>query len=308
MAPPQEIVRAVHEDMSDELIVLRRFVTAVYARFDAAARTMTYVDCGHTHVLHYCAAQGRVTPLADDPEGPCNLPLGVLPHTRYAERVVPFARGDAFVLYSDGLTEAKDAGGAMFGQDALARTVEENGALGAQDLAHALRDAVTAFAGPDGIDDDLTCVVVRARSGGAARERLLLTLPAVAGQLERIRAFVDDACAGTEFPPEAVDGFRLALTEATSNVVRHAYAGMPPGDVQIEAEVGPRSLVFRLRDTGRAFDPNAVPPPDFEGMRSGGFGVFIIQQVFERIEYTRGDDGVNCLTLAASPPGRGEQR
>lgn len=106
---------------------------------------------------------------------------------------------------------------------------------------------------------------------------------------------------------EIVASYQLALTEACSNIVRHAYPD-GNGNLQLEAAYDPEKLVFRVRDTGQPFDPSEVPPPSFDGSRSGGFGVFIIRQIFDTVSYSRDEAGVNCLELVAHlPTKRGNQ-
>lgn len=77
-----------------------RFVTLFHARLDTAARTLTFVDCGHGHAF-LRRADGTVEELL-----PRGLPLGVPGSDPYEEGTVTFAPGDALVLYSDGLVDA----------------------------------------------------------------------------------------------------------------------------------------------------------------------------------------------------------
>ena len=50
---PEQIVMRVHRDLTDHLIALDSFVTLFYARFDFSAQALSFVDCGHTHAIHY---------------------------------------------------------------------------------------------------------------------------------------------------------------------------------------------------------------------------------------------------------------
>ena len=77
------------------------FVTLFHARLDAQKRRLAYVDVGHGHVF-VRRADGSVETLPER-----GLPLGVLADERYAEGTVEFAAGDALVLYSDGLIDAR---------------------------------------------------------------------------------------------------------------------------------------------------------------------------------------------------------
>ena len=165
-----QIVSDVHDQVAKRLVKLDRFVTAVFARFDTDTRTMTFVDCGHTTMLQYCSAKGEVTTHAIAPEGVANLPLGFVRSVHYGQAEVRFEPGDSFVLYSDGLTDARESGGGMFGVRRLSDSLAGCAHLPAQAMAEAICDAVRDFAA-DSIDDDLTCIVVKAGECGPGTSR-----------------------------------------------------------------------------------------------------------------------------------------
>ena len=159
---PAQIVSDVHDQVAKRLVELDRFVTAVFARFNTNTHTMTFVDCGHTTLLQYCSAKDEVTTHAIAPEGIANLPLGFVRCVHYGQSDVRFEPGDSFVLYSDGLTEAREnGGGGLFGVRRLSDALANCAHLPAQAMAEAICGTVRDFA-KDNIDDDLTCIVVKA--------------------------------------------------------------------------------------------------------------------------------------------------
>jgi sigma-B regulation protein RsbU (phosphoserine phosphatase) len=304
-AEPAEIVAAVHDQVSETLIELGRFVTAIYARFDVSRSTMTYVDCGHTDALHHRADVGKVSLLHAKLEGRTNLPLGFARETRYEQVSVPFGPGDTFLLYSDGLTEARTPGGTFFGVDAVATALVRAKDQHAQALVDRICGEVERFSGSAGVHDDLTCIAVRV-TGTPAPSRLCLEVDNVSGALARVRRFVSEVCAaipGCPFGDDQVAELHLALTEAAANVFDHAYRG-GPGTLRIEAFWSPADLRFRLIDRGSAFDPATAKPPRFDGSSDGGFGVYIIREIMDVFDYTRGDGGSNILDLVKRIPGK----
>ena len=58
-----------------------------------------------------------------------------------------------------------------------------------------------------------------------------------------------------------------------------------------------QDLVFRLFDNGLSFEPSAVPVPDLAEKAEGGYGVYLIKQSVDRVEYQQCPSGENCLTL-----------
>lgn len=139
----------------------RSFVTMTYAIIDLEAGTLTCARAGHTPLL----VVGSAGPHVIAPEG---MVLGLrLPGASerfeelLEEQTQPVHPGDVIVLYTDGMTEAMNPGGDLYGDAALASSV----VCHASHDAHALRDAVLAdvrrFVGPADQHDDMTMVIVK---------------------------------------------------------------------------------------------------------------------------------------------------
>lgn len=304
---PAEIVAAVHEDVAERLIRLKRFVTLNYLRIDVPAGTLTFVDCGHPAVLHVHehVATGRS---AEYP-GSVNLPLGFLADTRYEQVALPIERGDQFLLYSDGFTEAAADDGDMYGEERLADTLGALSERSAQDVVHGLREEVLDFAGGD-VGDDLTCVLVQLSPGPGwanARPRSL-ELPAVKGHLASIRELVRRVCGDLPapgLPDHEIRLLEVAVTEAATNVVRHAYGSEEARSLRLEASYDAEALVIRVFDRGQPFKPETIPAPLQDEPRGGGFGLLLMYGILDGIEYEREGDGRNCLSLTKWLPRRG---
>jgi len=144
------------------------YVTAVYAVLDTETGHMAYTNAGHCPPLWVEAGTGRCQEL--DGRG---VILGALNETELAsygivleERQVDLQAGDLVVFYTDGVTEALNGEGELFGNARLASTVEAQAGASAQAVLEAIVAAVRAFTGDSPQSDDLTLFVVR-RSLGA---------------------------------------------------------------------------------------------------------------------------------------------
>jgi serine/threonine-protein kinase RsbW len=89
--------------------------------------------------------------------------------------------------------------------------------------------------------------------------------------------------------PDALSDLKLALTEACSNSIRHAY-GREGGGVEIQFEVGEDFLAVEVLDEGPGFDPS-LPTGDPEALDEGGLGLAIIRAVSDTTEIGRRADG-----------------
>jgi serine/threonine-protein kinase RsbW len=102
--------------------------------------------------------------------------------------------------------------------------------------------------------------------------------------LERLRPF-----------PEGVLGdMKLALTEACTNSVQHAYDG-GEGTVEILYELHPDRLVVEVSDSGEGFEPAKREPENPEELAEGGLGIAIIQALADELEISGRNGGGSRL-------------
>jgi sigma-B regulation protein RsbU (phosphoserine phosphatase) len=292
---PREVVTLAHADMCRHLIELESFVTLCYARVDLARRRLDLVDCGHTGVIHVRGG----TDLCEMVHGD-NLPLGIREGEIFDQIAVPFEPGDVFLFYSDGITEASNAAGELFGTDRLMACVRMNGKLAPDALVGAIRTAVVAFTGSDRLTDDLTCVAVEVGERRRPLARREMDIRSDLRDLVRAREFVRSFCrtlAGSPLEEDRVAELELAVNEAASNVMKHAYHGRADQRIHLEAEAFPDHVAVRLHHLGDPFDPSAVPPPSFDGSRESGFGLYLLTRSVDDVRYYRDERGGNCIAL-----------
>ena len=90
---------------------------------------------------------------------------------------------------------------------------------------------------------------------------------------------------------ETLADLKLALTEACSNSVRHAYAN-GDGSVEIRYELHADRLVIEVADDGEGFDPaQSGPNGDEDDLTEGGLGIAIIRSIADDVEIGVGEDG-----------------
>lgn len=302
---PEEIVALVHNEVTDQFIEFDSFVTICYARFDTKLRKMDYVDCGHTRTVHFQRNEDSYRLLEGE-----NLPIGFTKHEIYRQSSVRFGEGDVFLFYSDGITEAKNVKHEMFGESRLAELVSVNNDLAPEDLLRRIYNDLSCFSESETFADDLTCLAVKITTGGCEMYTLTdvekdLVIVSELKELEKVRDFACLVC--SQFAPSPANEdrafeVRLALTEAVTNIIKHAYGERPGETICLKANAGSHSLVIRLSHTGESFDPITIPPPAFDGSRDGGFGLFIIASIMDSVEYTRDSDGSNLITMSKQFP------
>ena len=135
----------------------RHFMTA----FSVAGRpdldAMSYVCAGHLPAL--LRTRDGMKWLGRD--GDAGIPLGILREHRWDNVEHAFHVGDLLVLYTDGIIEARDEHGTMFGEQRLAEAVRAAADGGSEEVLRAIVDALRAHQGGDVGDDDQTVIVLR---------------------------------------------------------------------------------------------------------------------------------------------------
>ena len=115
----------------------------------------SYALAGHLPILHFRPAARRLDKLHN-----AQPPLGVFEGRAFTDAHVEAARGDLFVILTDGFTEVFDAGGEEFGEARIERIVEENGDRPLREIYEKILAAVRGF-GPQA--DDQTLLLARLR-------------------------------------------------------------------------------------------------------------------------------------------------
>jgi serine phosphatase RsbU (regulator of sigma subunit) len=152
---PGEVLSRVNETLWDR-IPANMFVTCFYAILDPRSATFTYANAGHD--LPYLWHGGDAEELRAR-----GMPLGLMPGMSYEQKEMMLAPGDSALLYSDGLVEAHDPKGEMFGFPRLRVLVAEHGAEEEErSLGSLLLEELYSFVGEGWEqEDDITLVTLR---------------------------------------------------------------------------------------------------------------------------------------------------
>lgn len=253
------------------------FVTAWIGVVDLKTGCVTYVNAGHNPPLVKEAA-GEVRYLDENPD----LPLAAFEGFAYEAHELQLKRGETLLLYTDGITEAKDGVSQFFGEarlkDAFAAAPEAADSVCRTVVA--LTDAFVARA-PQA--DDMTLLAYRFLA--PVVEPLKASLPLSVEAIKMCQRMIAEAQLG----PDAA----VVMDEIASNIVRCS------GAKKFEFEITPaRQLVFR--DDGKAFDPTRQADPDVtlsaEDREIGGLGIFLVKQLSKGVTYRR-DGGWNELVV-----------
>jgi serine phosphatase RsbU (regulator of sigma subunit) len=150
---PGEVLYRVNETLVTR-IPANMFVTCFYAILDPQRGTLSYANAGHD--LPYLRRHG----------GECEelrargMPLGIMPGMRYEQKEIVLEEGEAALFYSDGLVEAHDPKGEMFGFPRLRELIARHGEE--TSLEETLLEELYSFTGEEWEqEDDITLLTLR---------------------------------------------------------------------------------------------------------------------------------------------------
>ncbi len=281
--PPADIVTQVHKELTGKLIELEYFVSLFYGRFNFKHQIFHYIDCGSAKPIHYKAKEKSFSFL----EG-SNLPLGVEQKASYETFDVRFSEGDLFIFYSDGVTEARNSEGALFGFDRLAQLVDAYNGLQPKVLKDLICQAVFSFS-QHKLYDDLTLIVLKIQQRAPFEaEPFSTSLCGDLEQLPAVRNFVKKLCLKAPGDRERLsqEG-QLIADEAFCNAVKHGKLQNGKKTIKISGELREEGLQLIISDQGDAFDPSAINDPCFCGNQETGYGWHLIRELSDSLVYTQ---------------------
>ncbi|MBK5279722.1 MAG: SpoIIE family protein phosphatase [Bacteroidia bacterium] len=136
------------------------FISATYFVVDSKEKKIYYARAGHCPVLYYNSSTSKAEYLKDK-----GTALGMIKTKDYCNFIetyeLPYASGDIMILYTDGVTEAKDKKGAEFDYDRLKQTVEEVTDKSPKEIQEHLIKKLYEYSGTDEINDDYTTMIVK---------------------------------------------------------------------------------------------------------------------------------------------------
>jgi serine/threonine-protein kinase RsbW len=127
------------------------------------------------------------------------------------------------------------------------------------------------------------------------------TFPGTLENVSRICEFVVKGAREAGLDDNAVYQVELAVDEACTNIIEHAYRGESKGVIECSYQVNKGSLTVVLQDYGRSFNPNKVPVPNVKGplknLKARGAGLYLIRNLMDEVHFEFSKKDGNRLTL-----------
>lgn len=109
-------------------------------------------------------------------------------------------------------------------------------------------------------------------------------------RLIAVRDFVSEAARAFGFGDEDISKIALAVDEACTNVIKHAYRSDPTKIIRVDVSAADRAFEVAIRDEGAQFNPTQVHAPDMREYlthyRRGGLGMYLMKSLMDKVEYS----------------------
>lgn len=285
LVEPGAVLHRVNEHLCPD-IPANMFVTCLYGVLYPATGLFRFANAGHD-LPYVKTADGSVELRAR------GMPLGLMPGMTYEEREFVMAPGDSLLLHSDGIVEAHDSSGTMFGFPRLKEAVARY--PGGVELIERVFAELREHTGPDAEqEDDITMVVLR-RTDATGKgdeevddvsETLLaeFEVPSAVGNeklaIERVGATV----APLGLSEQQLNRLKTAVAEATMNAMEHGSAYRADRPVTVRVIEGDTHVRVQVVDLGGGAPAREIEVPDLEAKLAGlqsprGWGLFLIKNM-----------------------------
>ncbi len=133
------------------------------------------------------------------------------------------------------------------------------------------------------------------------KEKHGLTVAAIVDNLVVIAEFINQVATDAGFDDRANYAMQMAVDEACTNIIEHAYEDTEAGSIRLECEIQVDGLTVSIFDQGLPFEPDTVPRFDptasLEARDRRGMGLFYINNLMDAVDYSFNTPNGNRLTL-----------
>jgi serine phosphatase RsbU (regulator of sigma subunit)/anti-sigma regulatory factor (Ser/Thr protein kinase) len=275
------------------------FVTCLYIVLDTSSGHLRFANAGHNLPAQITA--GGVHELRAT-----GMPLGLMPGMKYEEQEAFLKPGDGLLLYSDGLVEAHNENGDMFGFPRLRELLAYQSAQAdhsGEAVIQLLQGKLAEFAGPDWEqEDDVTIVTLEyltshdddspedlpAEPGDDLKVLAEFSLPSEPGNELLARESVTDIVKDLKLSADRRERLKTAVAEATMNAMEHGNRYQEDLPVEIQVLASQSRLVVRISDHGGGPPIPEAETPDLEAKLQGlqsprGWGLYLIKNMVDEM-------------------------
>ena len=272
---PKEIMEEMNAVLSENNPSLT-FVTAFVGCLRIPTGELIYCNAGHCAPI--ISSQDSVFSIQMEP----NIPLGFDGRYSFVEQGCMLGEGEKIVLYTDGVTEARNSAREMLGMKRWSEIVANK-----EDMYGAIK----AFIGQAEPTDDITLMTIRKTS---PVQPVTLRVPCHEEQWPVLRKAIHTFGLCNGMDKKGLKKLEVAAEEAIVNILHYSQAT----EIEMVLSIQMSAFSIQLSDDGITFDPTAHIPNEkaTDERQVGGLGIHLIRQIVDELHYER-KENKNILTL-----------
>ncbi|MEZ5359469.1 MAG: SpoIIE family protein phosphatase [Candidatus Zixiibacteriota bacterium] len=274
-----DIIMQLNDILCNDVIKGRdMFITLFIAFIDLEEGTMEYCNGGHPPPFYYRATQGRTIRLK--PGGPLVGQFAGLP---YRSTKIKISNGDRVFTYSDGLIEAENRGGELYGLDRLEEFFNAGVLLDTVRFNSVVREEIERYSVGSSEEsiDDFTTLVVDIREEQEKEETHEFTYESNLASLEKLYGDLDFIYDHYGIDPKTANYMSITISEAVTNGIIHANKYDPDKKVILRFSLNKNRLNADILDEGDCRGIDSIKSPDLDGdfAAEGGRGLGLIKKL-----------------------------
>jgi serine phosphatase RsbU (regulator of sigma subunit)/anti-sigma regulatory factor (Ser/Thr protein kinase) len=249
------------------------FITLFMAYIDLEQGFMEYCNGGHPPPFYYHASAPEIVPLK------CGGPIvGQFGGTSYTSTRLEVACGDRVFCYTDGLIEAADRDGNLYGMNRLEQFFRHHLAMEAEQLSREIKSEIDCYSREGSVEsiDDYTTLVIDIAGGSDGDHVYEYTLASHLESLDKMHVELDAIAVRHSIPENTIHPFRVAVSEAITNAIIHAHGGDSSKIIRFTVDLNDERIMAVITDEGPGKEiefidcADPVGPLDAEGGRGIG--------------------------------------
>jgi sigma-B regulation protein RsbU (phosphoserine phosphatase) len=214
---------------------------------------------------------------------------------------------DLILFFTDGITEAMNSDGEFFSDARLIEMIAAYPPTNSTRAVRTIQHFCQQFVGDAPQFDDMTLLAMQylPSSPFLQAQNIMewnLTLNSQLTELENVKQALNKILDEAGLTGVVIEDTQLIAEEILVNIIQYGYENRNDGHIDLRIEINEKNLIMTFKDGGKPFNPlTEVVTPDLDrddDERSlGGFGLFLVQELSERVDYNY-HDGKNILTVS----------
>lgn len=275
-----EVVRKINNILCDGNTT-NLFITAFIGIVHINENKLEYVNCGHEPILM------KKNNLYDTIEEKGGIPLGLVTDFEYESDYISLNEGDAFFLYTDGVSEAQDKDSNLFGLENIKQNLNILSDLPISFLTKEMLKVVLDYETGHEQDDDICIISFQYKIHSTKIKNDI-------NEMEKVADFVNETL--KDYPEEFVSEIQIMLDELVSNIIYYGYKDKDE-DIFVQIAKNKKEVTISLFDQGVEFNPFEKESQESDGSKVGGLGIHIVNNLSSSRSYKRVND-TNIIVIS----------